>query len=503
MSSSASQQSPMKAPEPGREPTTSSSGAQRQLLGHGAVYVIGTIAQSGLALLLLPLATRVLNVDQFGLAGTAAALAALLAIVYGLGLNFAIVRFYYDAPKTARRTGWAALLRAQAIAAVALAAVTYLTGPWWASLLGSVGWTGAFKFAVLFAWFSALQATTQGVLRAAQRPIAFIIVTLVQVLIGVGAGIGLAVQFGAAGYVAGLCAGSAVAATIGVVLTYKRPSWSLAELLDGLTLSLPGLLHQAANWGMEAADRLLVAAYLGLSAVGRYQVAYVIGGGLALLLTGMQSAWVPYFIGSLNREARRVTAPRIIVPIAVVASLATAILVLAAPALLAIVAPSAFGGTEMVVAIVAAGTPARAAYFMAVAVLLDRRSTGRMATASLTAVAVNIGLNLILIPRFGLIGAAVATAVSVDVQALLILLMAQRLIGLGMYIGRLALICGAGTGMLIAFAYIPNTSGALMLKVPLGAAVLGTGWLALRWLVKAFNSSVADRVVPIPKMEIL
>jgi O-antigen/teichoic acid export membrane protein len=499
MSSSAPQQSStVEPPGSGREPSTSSPGAKRQLLGHGAVYVIGTIAQSGLALLLLPLATRVLDVEQFGLAGTASALAALLAIVYGLGLNFAIVRFYYDAPKNAHRAGWAALLRAQAAVALALATVTYLTGPWWASLFGSVGWTGAFKFAVALAWFSALQATTQGVLRAAQRPIAFIIVALVQVLVGIGAGIGLAVSFGAAGYVAGLCAGSAVAATIGVVLTYKRPRWSPSELLDGLTLSLPGLLHQASNWGMEAADRLLVAAYLGLSAVGRYQVAYVIGGGLALLLTGMQSAWVPYFIGNLNQEARRVTAPQIIVPIAVVASMATAILVLAAPALLAVVAPSAFGGTEMVVALVAAATPARAAYFMAVAVLLDRRSTGRMATASLTAVAVNIGMNLILIPRFGLIGAAVATAVSVDVQALLILLMAQRLVGLGMHIGRLSLIWGAGTGMLVAFACIPNSAAGLVLKGLLGAAVLGAGWLALRWLARAFNSSVTDPVMPTP-----
>lgn len=486
----------MTAPQSGEAATPGSPLAHRRLLNHSALYVIGTIAQSGLAILLLPLITRVLNVHQYGLASTAAALASLLAIVYGLGLNFAIVRVYYDAPKDARRTSWAALLRTQALIALVLVTLTYLSGPWWSSLLGSVGWIGAYKIAVVFAWFSALQSTTQGVLRAAQRPIAFIAVMLVQVLIGIGAGVALAVQFGAAGYIAGLCTGSAVAAGLAVVLTYQRPSWSFAGLIDGFTLSLPALLHQAASWGLEAADRLLVAAYLGISAVGPYQVAYLAGSGLTLLLTGLQSAWVPYFIGNLDSHARRVTPTRIIVPLVVVASLATAIVVLAAPVLLGLLAPSAFGGTEMVVAIVAAGTPARAAYFMAVAILLDQRSTGRMATASMTGVVVNIGVNLILIPRFGLVGAAIATAVSVDVQALLILLMAQRLINLGMHIGRLMLVWGASTGMLVAFALIPISSGGFAFRVLLGAAVLGVGWIAVRWLSRAFNSSVTDQVVP-------
>lgn len=123
-----------------------------------------------------------------------------------------------------------------------------------------------------------------------------------------------------------------------------------------------------------------------------------------------------------------------------------------------------------------------------------------MATASLTAVVVNIGMNLLLIPRFGLVGAAIATAVSVDIQALLILLMAQRLIGLGMHIGHLTLIWAAGTGMLVALTYIPNSSGGWVLRVPLGAATLATGWLALRWLIRAFNSSATDRVMPTPAM---
>jgi hypothetical protein len=72
---------------------------------HGVLYVVGTVFQRGLGLLLLPFVTRVLGVEEFGLAATAAAVAALLAIVYGLGINFSIVRFFYDDPQDAARPG--------------------------------------------------------------------------------------------------------------------------------------------------------------------------------------------------------------------------------------------------------------------------------------------------------------------------------------------------------------------------------------------------------------
>ena len=83
------------------------------MVEHGFLYVVGTVFQRGLGLLLLPFVTRVLGVDEFGLAATAAAVAALLALIYGLGINFSIVRFFYEDPPDAPRARWAALLRVQ------------------------------------------------------------------------------------------------------------------------------------------------------------------------------------------------------------------------------------------------------------------------------------------------------------------------------------------------------------------------------------------------------
>jgi O-antigen/teichoic acid export membrane protein len=121
-------------------------------MGHGLVYVAGTVVQSGLGLLLLPVVTRVLGVEEYGLAGTAAAVAVLLSIVYGLGISYSIIRFYYDDPARASRAGWGALLRAQLLIGAALAAITFATGPLWASAFEDFGWNGALQAAVVYGW---------------------------------------------------------------------------------------------------------------------------------------------------------------------------------------------------------------------------------------------------------------------------------------------------------------------------------------------------------------
>lgn len=463
---------------------------------NGAIYVVGTIAQRGLAVLLLPLVTRVLGVEQFGVAGTAAALATLLGIVYGLGLNFAIARIYYDDDRSARAAGWASVVRAQALVALALAAVTYATGPLWSTIFADIGWATALKIAVAYAWLTAVQATIHGVLRAAERPIAFLVVTTLQLVLGTGLGIVFADQWGASGYMAGLAAGAGASVVVGIVLTYHRPQWSKGVLVAGLALSLPALLHQLSGWGIDTADRLMVAAFLGMEQVAQYQVAYLLGTAMILLLTAFQAAWAPYFMGRLSQRQRRTMPTTIIAPATVTVAITTGLLVLAAPYLFSVLAPPSFGSATTVTAIVASATLSRASYFVAVVVLLDQRKTGRLATASLLGMAVNIGLNLVLIPVWGLTGAAVVTVLSAALQAVIVLVAAEHQGGEPLHVWRLLGIWTVGTAALVGLSTIPADDGWIPLRIVV-ALVLCLGiFVAVRWTVRAFRTATSESSSP-------
>jgi O-antigen/teichoic acid export membrane protein len=456
---------------------------------HGLLYIVGTVFQRGLGFLLLPIATRVLGVEEFGLAATAAAVAALLAIVYGVGINFSIVRFYYDDPRDATRAKWAALLRVQFLIAAGLAVVTYATGPLWASAFKEFGWNAALQASVVYGFALAAQTTTQGVLRAARRPVAFIVTSMMQVAIGGGLGIALASSHGASGYVIGLTIGSLLASATALWVTYRPPEWRRETVTGGVRLGLPFMFHSLANWGLELATRLLVAGYLGLVAAGRFQVAMLLGSALTLILTSIQSAFVPFFVGELTEPERRTTPPVLMLPVTALAMSATALLVLLAPVLLEIVAPGEFGDTELVIALAAAGTIARAAYFVAAAVLLDRKRSAALARGSLLGAVLAVGLSVALIPELELEGAALAGLVGVIAQATVVIVDVGRQLVADMRVPVLAVAWIGGAGALAALSQLPDDGAGVGLRVLLGLIAAACCWLSGRWLSHGFAAA--------------
>ena len=417
------------------------------------VYVVGNIVQRALALLLLPVLTRVLSVDEFGLASTATALLLLLSTIYGLGLSFSIVRSYYDAQPTGP-AGWAALIRVQAVVSLVLMLITLATGSVWAQALGDIGWARALQAAVVTAWITGLLTTVQAVLRAAQRPGAFFAVLMVQLVLGSAVGITMAHYWDAAGYIVGMGIGATAALATGALFVRRRPLWRMESISSGIRMALPAMLHQLSSWGLDFADRLIIAAYLTTAAVGRYQVAYIAGSAITMLLTSMQQAWTPHYL-QMSDASRRSLPGQLLMSLVVLSLCAAALVVLFTPVLLALVLPRAYTGLNTITALVAATVMPRAAYHIGTAILLDRRRTGAMARASGIGVVANIGANVILIPTLGLAAAGAATFGAVALTCILVLVPAQRLIATRFQIARLAAVWLIGAAALVSLAQIP------------------------------------------------
>lgn len=457
-----------------------------RVLGHGLVYVAGTVLQNGLGLLLLPVVTRVLGVEEYGLAGTGVAVAVMLAIVYGLGISYSSVRYYYDDPPTARSARWAALLRVQVLIAAALAGVTFATGPIWAGVFEDFGWNGALQAAVIYGFAISVQTTTQGILRAARRPVSFVLASLVQAGVGAGLGIALAIEHDAAGYIAGLTIGSLLAALIAAGVSYRAPAWDRETISGGIRLGLPAMVHSLANWGLDLAMRLMVAGYLGLAAVGRYQVAFLLGSALTLVLTGIQSAYTPFYVGELSPEERRATPAVLMLPVTAVVLAATMLLVLLAPVLLEILVPSGFHGTELVLGLAAASTIARGAYYVATAVLLDFKRSASLARGSLAGAALAVVLAVALIPTVGVEGAAIAAIAGVMTQAAVVIHDAGRRLGQSLHLPLLVTTWIAGAGALAGLSQIPDSEAGTVVRVALALCVAAGGLLSVQWLRRSF-----------------
>lgn len=238
---------------------------------------------------------------------------------------------------------------------------------------------------------------------------------------------------------------------------------------------------------LASTDRFLLAAFMDEAAVGAYHAGYSIANRtLDVLFLWLGSAGQPALVMALERGGaeRLRTAAR--------EQLSTFLLIgLPAAAGVALVArplAEVLIGEELRVA-AASITPWIAlsallygltAYYFGQAFTLGRRTKRLLAAMALPAAA-NVVLNLILVPRFGLMGAAWATAASFALGLAATLLMGRRVLALPMAWDSLVR-CATATGVMAAVvALLPPIGGLaeLALDATTGAVVYAFAALAL------------------------
>jgi O-antigen/teichoic acid export membrane protein len=236
---------------------------------------------------------------------------------------------------------------------------------------------------------------------------------------------------------------------------------------------------------LSSTDRFLLAAFLDEAAVGAYHAGYSIANRtLDVLFLWLGTAGQPALVMALERGGRERLAG------AAREQLSTFFLIgLPAAAGVALVAhPLAdiLIGERLRDAAVTV-TPWIAlsallygltAYYFAQAFTLGRKTTALLTAMAIPA-ALNVVLNLILVPRFGLIGAAWATAASFSVGLLATLILGRRVLPLPIAWAALAR-CGVATGgMALVVAALPTPGGIVELILKAGVGGLVYSALAL------------------------
>ncbi|WP_052667457.1 lipopolysaccharide biosynthesis protein [Nitriliruptor alkaliphilus] len=404
----------MTADEPRRGAT-----GERSLLRHGSVYTAAVALHLGAAAVALPVATRALAPEQLGEFATALVILQLVTAGAALGLQAAVAREYYEGdagPRDAERVvGWVLVL------SVIVAVAVDQFGPVWVGVLEGAEYTATFRFAVAAAVPAVLTQAVLAILRSRGRPRSYAAVALIGSAGGQALGTTLivVVRDDPALYMSGLLVAHSVAAGVGLLLARPAFRGGSARLLRrALRTGLPLVPHLLAWSLLAAGDRFVIERILGFEQVGRYHVAYVLGGLTMVVIAAINNAWAPMMLEASDRDRVALLRRTGLV----VSGLATAGALLAcllAPTALAIASPETYRAGELssVVAIVALSAIPYVWYLGEGNVLYQRRRTGVFAVLTPLAAAVNISLNLVLIPRFGLTGAATATFLGVSVLA--------------------------------------------------------------------------------------
>src|SRR5262245_61267286 len=408
-------------------------GAQVKRLGkHTAVYGLGGLISRILAVLLLPLYTTYLGPHGFGKIETVVAFTTVLVILLRMGISSAFFRFYFDSTDDAHRT---LVVRTSFWFTMTMATAGLVVG--WALAdpiahwlrLGDDPWLVRAAFVGLWAQMNYEQLTS--LFRVEERSTAFVSASVANVLITVGATVLLVVGLhkGPTGAVVGNFIGTLTVYI--ALLGYRRYQLGLQFSRDLLRqmnhFGMPLVPSALALWAINFIDRLFIAQYKGQAEVGVYSVAVRIASAVVFLMIAFRLAW-PAFAYSIedDREAKR-TYSYVLTYLLFLCSWISIALGVLAPWLVDLLARGpGFARAADAVGLLSFAATAYAGYTVVAIGIGRARQTQFNWVVSGIAAAINIGLNVALIPLYGMIGAAIATLAAYLALFLLMVLNSSR-----------------------------------------------------------------------------
>jgi O-antigen/teichoic acid export membrane protein len=201
-----------------------------------------------------------------------------------------------------------------------------------------------------------------------------------------------------------------------------------------LSFGAPRVPHAAAQQVMAVADKPILTLFTTVQDIGVYSMAVSFGLTQKLVLSAFESAWAPFYYATM-READAGRVFRIVTTygIAVLALLTVGLSVIGRDLAAAMthgffIAPDdpRWQAIESVITWTAVGVLLQGVYLLTSIGLNITKRTEYYPVATMTAAATNVGLNFVLIPRYGIVGAGYANAAAYGVQAILGGIFSQR-----------------------------------------------------------------------------
>jgi O-antigen/teichoic acid export membrane protein len=387
----------------------------RRIGKNSVFYLLAQVLSTAVSFLLIPIYTRVLTPRDYGVIALVDSASGILGILFQLGLVGAVGRIYFDHRHDRKELDSYVGTVVRFLMPWSLAAALFvgLFGrPLLQPLLGDVPFRPYVWLALGIAVgevFLALCQTLNNVREQAARFMSLAVAAfLCNVILILTFVVGL--RQGALG--------NAVARFFASMFLLGVSLWLMRDHLGGrfdrsklevsLKFGLPLVPHSLSGWIIGSVDRLFLNHYAGLGELGVYALGFKVGNLMNLVTVAINYAWAPFFLQTAQDQGENAKPLFARLTTYYVAVLFFLGLLLSLPAreLLAVVAPAAYGEAHRVVPIVAFGWVFSGLYYLVVNQIFLMKQTKFLPVATFSAGLVQILLNAVLTPRFGMIGSA-------------------------------------------------------------------------------------------------
>ncbi len=399
------------------------------------MYSSGSLLIKGMSLISAPIYTRIFDPAGYGVLSFINVLVAFLTGILLLGGDNAYTRFYFrcktDQERQTLSATWFLFLAFWSVPV--LAAVLPFSPQIALWLTGSADYRLAVTAGFLSAPLLMMNLILSQALRNRFQAGAFTILNVITALMTLGLAVILVVVFDLG--VAGALLGAAGAALVMLpfrlyfirdLLVFR---FSVPVLKELLAFGLPLVPMNVAFWLLSNADRLMLAHLATLEEVGFYSIAAAMCAVLMLLQTAVGQSWLPHAVRVYeeDRELAAEVFKKTMVYLLVFSGFVITAFTALAQEVLFILVPAEYYPSFAAVPFLAAGFLFFTTAQVSSATIMVKNKTVYIMLACWFVAGINVLLNLVLIPPFGLVGAGAATGTSYLLFAASYFLVARRL----------------------------------------------------------------------------
>lgn len=433
----------------------------KNLAKHSVIYGLGDLLSKSIGFILIPVYTHYLSTEEYGTLELLDLTSYIIGLLLAMGIAQSVVRYYYeyDDQKRKNQVISVALLTIWAVSIVVLFVLFYFSGDISNTVFKSPDYSHLFNIIFITMVINLSNEIPTTLLRIQQRSVFFVVVSLARVVINLTLNIVFIVHYGLG--VLGILYGGLIAnALAGVFLTIYTLrqtgiSYSKEVALAMLKYGLPLVGSWLGMFVLNFGDRFLLQRLTTLSDVGIYSLAYKFGMlPNIIILSPFQRIWAPKQFEIVKEPDAKPTYSLVFSYfIFVELFIGLGILVMIRDVITVIADPEYHSAYRYVSLILVSYIFYGAYSFTQFGILLKKK-TKYLGTTSLIGAAINISLNLLLIPRLQIWGAAIATICSFAFLFFCIFPIAQHFYRIPYEYGRLLKMILSAVGLYFLAYYI-------------------------------------------------
>jgi len=450
------------------------------LLKDSTIYGGGRMLQKFLTALMLPLFTAFMTKADYGVVGMVVTVTTFLDVFVTLGFDVAFTRFYFD-EKDARH-------HSKIIThvfyvdffypAVLLGALIALM-PWISTLImGGSGYTLYFDIGVATLFFTNLSDLPFTLLRLEHRPWTFTSFTIARVLIQVPmAVVFLAVfHWGPAGYLGANLVTAIIlnVAALPIYVPKLRFLWDKALMRSMLSFAIPAMFTAVSFFFLKLSDRFFLLHYQSIAVVGLYTVANSLSQPLYIVGMAFRMAWPQWHYAKLHEpEKHKHMVARSSTYFMVFNGMLLVLVGFYLPLVIHVLLNQKFWSVGPTTFVLTLSIALYNLYFVFWIGANVAKKNRLIPLITLAASGVNIGLNFLLVPEYGMWAAAWTTTIGFGILAVLVYFVSNRYYPIPYEWRRLITIAGA-TALTLGAGWAIGRVAGVRVDEPLPGLILGS-----------------------------